>query len=152
MQSMFGPILLTVLLNICQIFQPVAGIDCQDTCATCYQDLAKALIDTENNKYSLSRGFFPPDAVPPVLVKITYNFKNCSTCRSKTWYYTEGAFYIYQPLEVFVFRSLFFSPISIRQGTVDLQLPAECFDAPSEFYQLLTQRVSYSFIGAYVLL
>jgi len=48
-----------------------------------------------------------------------------------------------------VFRSLFFSSISIRQGTVELQLPAECFDAPSEFMELLTQKVSYP-LAAYV--
>jgi len=151
---MFGVILLPVLLNIFLGFQPVAGIDCSNTCETCYQRLADSLTETGNNKYNLSRGFFPPDAVPPVLVKVTYHFINCTPptpCSSKTWYWTEGAYYIYQPLEVFVFRSLFFSPISIRQGTVELQLPAECLDAPSEFYELLTQKVSSSLSAVYVL-
>ena len=151
MQKMFGVILLPVLLNVFLGFQPVAGIDCSNTCETCYQTLANSLINTGNNKYNLSRGFFPPDAVPPVLVKVTYHFNNCSNCSSKTWYWTAGTFYIYQPLEVFVFRSLFFSPISIRQGAVELQLPEECFDAPSEFYELLTQKVSSSLSAVCVL-
>lgn len=142
MQSMFGVLLLPFLLSACLNFPRIAGLDCQNT----YQELAQDLIETGNNIYSLSKGFFPPDAAEPVLVKVIYHFQNCPTCDSKTWYWTGGAFYIYQPLEVFVFRSLFFSPISFRQETVELQLPESCYGASSDFFELLTQRVSILFV------
>lgn len=149
MQGVIG----VILLSACVSFQPVLG-DCfngsYDNCATCYQTLANAMLNTDDNKYNLSRGFFPPDAAPPVVVKVTYRFKGCNVSSSKgshcekVWYWTQGSFYIYQPLKIFMFRSLFFSPISVRQDSLYLNLPEECsVKASDAFFILLTQRVSF---------
>lgn len=135
MWRMLRVILLPVVLGASLSFQLVAG-DCfngsYDNCATCYQTLANALIDTDDNKYNLSRVFFPLETAPPVVVKVTYHFKECSTSTfnatdcDRIWYWMEGTFYLYQPLEVFVYRSLFFSSPAKRQGSIELNLPYEC--------------------------
>jgi hypothetical protein len=74
-------LLLTSVLQFCVSFPAVAG-DCYDdpsnnnksydNCATCYQTLANALLNTEDNKYHLSNAFFPDDAVQPVEVQAVY--------------------------------------------------------------------------------
>ena len=147
---MLRVILLRAVLSASLSFQLIAG-DCfngsYDNCATCYQTLANALIDTDDNKYSLSRGFFPPDTSTPALIKITYHFKECDTSSAtdcdRIWYWTMGTFYLYQPLEVFVYRSLFFSSPAVRQSSLELNLPDECrVNASDDFYMYLTQRVS----------
>lgn len=154
MQGVFGVILLLAVLSACVSFQPVVG-DCfngsYDNCATCYQTLVNAMLNTDDNKYDLSRGFFPPDSTPPVVVRVKYHFKGCNVSRSNAthcdtvWYWTQGTFYIYQPLEIFMFRSLFFSPINSRQDSLDLNLPDECsVDGSQNFFKLLTQRVSFA--------
>ena len=152
MRSMLQVILLPVVLSVSLSFQQVAG-GCfngsYDNCATCYQTLANALIDTDDNRYSLSRAFFPPDTATPVVVKVTYHFKECNissfnaTDCDRIWYWTVGTFYLYQPLEVFVHRSLFFSSPAVRQSSLELNLPDECrVNASDDLYRFLTQRVS----------
>ena len=69
--------LLSVVLLVFISIPAVAG-DCYDdppnnksynNCATCYQTLANALINTGDNKYRLSSGFFPDT---PVQVRVEY--------------------------------------------------------------------------------
>ena len=148
--------LISVLLQLCISFPAVAG-DCYDdplnnnksynNCATCYQTLANALVKTEDNKYNLSRTFFPINAPPPVQVKVMY-VKSSDKMIQSTWYWLMGGFYVFQPLELFLYRSLFFSPPSLRRGSVTLILPDECFGKPLThdteiFFQYITQRVSF---------
>ena len=38
-----------------------------------YQTFANALVNTGDNKYKLSKLFFPIDDIPPIQVEITYN-------------------------------------------------------------------------------
>jgi len=152
MRSKLRVILLKSVLSASLSFQQVAGVcfnGSYDNCATCYQTLANALIDTDDNRYSLSRAFFPPDTATPVVVKVTYHFKECDTSTSdatdcdRIWYWTVGTFYLYQPLEVFVYRSLFFSSPAVSQSSLELNLPNECrVNASDDFYVYLTQRVS----------
>ena len=123
-------LVLVLILQFCISFPAVAG-DCfdkpsnnksYDNCGTCYQTLAHALLETEDNKYQLSKAFFPDDEVEPVEVQALYvPEEQCNTtkyCDSDqdsidntiiTWYWVTGEFYIYQPLQIFVYRSLFFS-------------------------------------------
>ena len=167
-------ILVLVLISVLQFsitFPAVAG-DCyddpqknnksHDNCATCYQTLVNALIDTEDNKYHLEKTFFPDDSVRPVQVTVEYlpvsdtedvdydvnctaNNTNCATNLDTTWYWIMGEFYVYQPLDVFVYRSLLFAPPQWRQKSVELYLPNQCFiDSGNynDFFGHLTQRVS----------
>jgi hypothetical protein len=159
-------LLLTSVLQFCVSFPAVAG-DCYDdpsnnnksydNCATCYQTLANALLNTEDNKYHLGNAFFPDNAVPPVEVRAVYIPETeCNTttkfCKenqadngtaNRTWFWLAGEFYIYQPLEIFVDRSLFFSPPSWRQECAVLCLPEQCLttNVSKNFFKFLTQRV-----------
>ena len=75
------PLLVLVLILQLSISFPAVAGDCYnelsnkkfnysyDNCATCYQTLANALLNTGDNKYRLSKAFFPDDAVQPVVVK-----------------------------------------------------------------------------------
>ena len=126
-----------------------------NNCDTCYRTLVNALLNTDNNKYNISTTMFPLDHVPPIYVEVYYvNTDDCETIKStdiktfcesnpnrQLWYWTAGTFYVYQPLDVFYYRSLFFSDPSWRTGTLSVCIPADCA-ATEEFYRTLTQRVS----------
>ena len=155
-------LVLVLILQFCISFPAVAG-DCYDdppnnksydNCATCYQTLANALLNTGDNKYQLGRAFFPDDAVPPLEVRAVYKpATQCNTthnCDSdlddnitNTWYWLTGKFYIYQHLDIFLYRSLFFSPPRWRQKCVILCLPDQCLSTmkSDDFFKFLTQRV-----------
>ena len=152
------PLLVLVLisaLQLCISFPAVAG-DCYDephnnksydNCATCYQTLANALVNTGDNKYQLSDMFFPIDAVTPVQVEVTYI--SISNVTARIMYWLKGGFFVFQPLELIVYRSLFFSPPSWRRESITLELPDQCFDKSNKsdkYFQHVTQRVSSYFI------
>ena len=174
---MYALLVLSLLVQFFNSFPTTAG-DCYDSplnnksydnCATCYQTLANALINTGDNKYQLGRSFFPADSVTPVEVRVEYvpesqcNTENISCDSDETphtkpctsyeedqprndttrWYWLAGEFYAFQPLNLFLFRSLFFSPPAWRKECVVLCLPDECLsDISADFFQYLTQRVS----------
>ena len=119
-------------------------------CATCYQTFANALINTGDNKYRLSRAFFPVSAASPVEVEVSYQRKSDDVVL-QTFFWVMGGFYVFQPLDVFLYRSLFFSPPNFRKGDVTVVLPDECFGDESNFtttselygfFEFTTQRVS----------
>ena len=60
---------------------------------------------------------------------------------NETWIWTTGAFYLFQPLQVFQFTSLLFGNPDFRSGTITLTLPADCADAQVAIMETLTQRV-----------
>lgn len=135
---------------------PIVAADCfssgnYDNCATCYQTFANALINTSDNKYNLSKAFFPTHKAISVHVRVEY-IRVSNTSDSKTYFWIMGGFYLIQPLDVFLYRSLFFSPPSYRQESVTVTLPDECFTNDTmtdftkktneEFFQYATQRVS----------
>ena len=160
---MYPLLVLVLILQFSISFPAVAG-DCYDeppnnksydNCATCYQTLANALLNTGDNKYQLSKAFFPHDAVQPVVVKVVYkpdtqcNTTNCSDSEqdpddntTSTWYWLAGEMYVYQPLEIFLYRSLLFSPPWWRQQCLVLCLPEPCLSmTDSNITKFLTQRV-----------
>ena len=154
--------LVFVLLSVLQLcitsFPAVAG-DCwdeppnnmsYDNCATCYQTFANALINTADNKYHLSEAFLTIGAVPPVQVEVTYSRMSTDIMTdesndTRAWYWVKGGFYVFQPLELFLYRSIFFSPPTWRQDSLKLMLPDQCFvesNQSENFFRYATQRVS----------
>ena len=129
-----------------------------DNCYRCYQTLANALINTGDNKYQLGRRFFPDDQAAPIEVQVKYELDDQSISAffgndsfgkdSVLWYWLAGEFYIFQPLQLFLYRSLFFSPPPWRSQKVTLQLPYNCLmsDVPDEYFEYLTQRVSIAYL------
>ena len=145
-------ILVLVLISVLQFsisFPAVAG-DCYkdppnngsyDNCDTCYQTLANAIINTKDNKYKLSVTFFPSKAAPPVQVEISFN-----TCSNpKKWYWLRGGYYVFLPIQLLMYHSLFFSPSDLRHDSVTLELPEKCYNQTTrkndEMLELV-QRVS----------
>ena len=173
---MYAVLALSLVLQFFNSFPTIAG-DCYDSplnnksydnCATCYQTLANALINTGDNKYRLGRSFSPDNAVTPVEVRVEYVPESqCNTeifCEADEtphtepctpdeedqprngttrWYWLAEEFYAFQPLNLLEIRSLFFSPPSWRKECVVLCLPDECLlNISADFFQYLTQRVS----------
>lgn len=159
-----GPVVVLVLISVlCVNFPAVAG-DCYDdpldnnrsynNCNSCYETLVNALINTADNKYQLGRTFFPSDDVIPVQVRVIYKPINGTADNNCTadlesldtiWYWLMGDFYAYQPVDVFHYRSLFFTPPSWHKQSVELFLPSQCFCNSGnyyDFFEYLTQRVS----------
>ena len=141
---MYSPVLLVISLAILLVanFPAVVG-DCYSdnnysNCATCYQTFANAIVNTEDNKYRLSRAFFPTRNAASVQVKVTYK-RNLNTTDAIIYFWVTGGFYLIQPLEVFLYRSLFFSSPSYRHESVTVFLPDDCFgtesnDTVTEFF------------------
>lgn len=126
-----------------------AAADCSNqgqSCDQCFQKLANYLINTSDNKYNLRRAFFPLERASPVFMTVTYQYIDTNTSNisipSQTWYWSDGAFYFFQPLGEFQFTSLFFGNPELRSGELNINLPAECASAPEEFMTELTQLVS----------
>ena len=171
-------LVLILILQLCIRFPAVAG-DCYNetadrskkyaNCETCYQTLANALIDTADNKYQLGEMFFPTDDVTPAQVEVIYmsssesernldcetlknttDIKNIEEYTEFTWYWLTGEIYVYQPLELFQYRSLFFTPLQIRHKCLILYLPSSCLNSSGqyydEFFEYLTQRVRRPYI------
>ena len=116
-----------------------------NNCATCYQTLANAIVDTADNKYEISRAFFPAENVASVHVKVTYRSESNQNSQI-TYFWVMGGFYVIQPLNVFIYRSLFFSPPTYRQESVTVMLPDQCFEDlaksnDEKFLKFATQRV-----------
>lgn len=108
-----------------------------------YSKLETALTTNENNKYQLSRAFFPPVDNPPEFVTVRYTFMQSKT---QTWYWSTFTSSFIHPPEVMQFMSLFFGkPHAFFAGEVELDLTNESIvgcDDDLEQMQLLTQRVS----------
>jgi hypothetical protein len=64
---------------------------------------------------------------------------------NNTWFWSKSMFYLFQPLHVFQFTSLFFSDTELQWETLNLTLPTECANADDSHMKLLTQRVSLKF-------
>lgn len=143
------------MLLLCVVISfPVTVVgDCYDdladnnksynNCATCYQTFANALVNTADNKYRLSRAFFPVHFAPPVEVEVSYESKTPGL-KSRHFFWLTGGFYVFQPVYIFLYRSLYFSAPKYRRKGVIITLPDSCFDNSSteDFFDYATQRVS----------
>lgn len=140
-------VLVLVLISVLQLsinIPTVAG-DCftdGENCDTCYQTLAISLINSGDNKYILSQAFFPTDSALPIQVDVVYTDGENMT---EEYYWLKEGFYVIQPVELFFYRSLFFSRPQWRKESITLQLPRICFEAvESDLLERLTQRVRSS--------
>ena len=111
-----------------------------DNCATCYQTFSNALVNTEDNKFQLSMAFFPINDAPSVQVEVIYQSNDSTSNSSRRFFWITGGFFIFQPLDVFLYRSLFFSVPTYRKENVTIILPETCF-GNDIFFEYATQRV-----------
>jgi len=149
-------IILTAVLS-CLLHKAMAdcsnqGSDEDKRCDRCYQTLLSFLVNTSDNKYHLQKAFYPPDRISPAFVKVIYQYDNLSIT-NQTWYWSIGSFYFYQPPRLLQDTSLFFGNPTWQVGSVTVTLPTQCRNAPEEFMEQLTQKVStenrYGKVGPY---
>lgn len=114
----------------------------ENNCSNNFFLMEQSLLLSTDNRFNLMKTFYPPREAHPVLVKINYSFDGVENSTT-TWFWSESEFYLIQPLEIFMFTSLFFSNMPYRKSELSLLLDKECVTAPDQYLELLTTRVSY---------
>ena len=109
-----------------------------DSCSSSYHLLERDLLSSTDNRYQISRAYYPTRSPRPVVVRIRYCYPDGT---NETWYWSESQFYLIQPLEIFQFTSLFFSNLPSRQTEATIMLSQQCAEVDNEFLETLTQRV-----------
>ena len=119
----------------------------ENDCSKCYTFLAEQVTKHDRNLFEIQDVFFPPNGPPPVFVTVIYTFKDevdfgDGKNITEIWFWSTSTFYLFQPLHVFQFTSLFFSDTQLQWSEANLTLPLNCENASEAHKQLLTQRVS----------
>ena len=65
---------------------------------------------------------------------------------TNVWFWSESEFYFIQPLEIFLYTSLFFANQPYRQSSLTLELSPDCLNAEELYMKVLTQRVSLNVV------
>jgi hypothetical protein len=125
-------------------------------CSKCYIELAGQVTKQDRNLFNIQNTFYPTDGQPPVFVTVLYVYKDSDdelkdgiyagdeedSNNTEVWFWSKSAFYLFQPLYVFQFTSLFFSDTELQWAALNLTLPTDCANASYPHMKLLTQRVS----------
>ena len=111
---------------------------------SCFSYLVAQIQKNDKNLFEIQNVFLPPDTAQPVFVVVTYHFQDAESEENITeiWFWSTSIFYIWQPLHVFQFTSLFFSDTRLLASEANLTLPLVCANASDAHKKLLTQRVS----------
>ena len=109
-------------------------------CSSSFHLLEADLLSRPQNRFQLTTNFFPPRDANPVIIKVNYKYDGSNV--TNVWFWSESEFYFIQPLEIFLYTSLFFANQPFRQGTITLELSADCLNADILHMKVLTQRVS----------
>ena len=112
----------------------------QSGCSSSFHLLEADLLSRPDNRFHLATKFFPPRDANPVMVKVDYRYEGSNV--TNVWFWSESEFYFLQPLEIFLYTSLFFANQPYRMGSVSLVLSTDCLDVEMFHIKALTQRVS----------
>ena len=111
-------------------------------CSVCYHTLKESLLKRDDNVRKLSETFFPPRKNQPEFVEVKYQFGENTNSDSQVWFWTHDSSYLFFPIEIFQYLSLFFGkPASLFSQKVNLTLDEDCSGASNDIMLLLTQRV-----------
>ena len=113
-------------------------------CSSSFHLLEADLLSRPQNRFLLSTKFFPPRDANPVIIKVDYVYEDSNM--TNVWFWSESEFYFIQPLEIFLYTSLFFANQPYRQSSLTLELSPDCLDAQELYMRVLTQRVSIAII------
>ena len=111
-------------------------------CSSSFHLLEADLLSRPQNRFLLSTKFFPPRDANPVVIKVDYVYEDSNM--TNVWFWSESEFYFIQPLEIFLYTSLFFANQPYRQSSLTLELSPDCLDAEELYMRILTQRVSHA--------
>ena len=135
-QPLFGILMLSSITTLLRAQQ--TSVD--SSCTSSFHFLEASLLSHPQNRYNLTETFFPPRDANPVIVEVNYKFGNSNV--TKVFFWSESAFYFIQPLEIFLYTSLFFANQPYRKSDINLELSTDCLDAGELHMKILTQRVS----------
>ena len=127
--------LFLLLISSCGA-QPTSA---ESACSSSFHLLEADLLSRPQNRLQLTTKFFPPRDANPVIIKVDYNYNGSNV--TNIWFWSESEFYFIQPLEIFLYTSLFFANQPYRKSSVTLELSADCLNAEDLHMRLLTQRV-----------
>ena len=113
----------------------------EDDCSQCYALLVSQITQHDANLFNLTSAFFPAEEESPAFITVYYHYSDMPDA-IKVWFWSTSTFYLFQPIHVFQFTSLFFSDTSLQVSELNLTLRADCIDASDDKMMLLTQRVS----------
>ncbi len=113
----------------------------ENDCSKCYSLLVANVTDDDRNQFNLQYAFFPPNYTSPVFVTVYYRYDN-DPGSEQVWFWSTSTFYLFHPLHVFQFTSLFFSDVELDTAELYLTLHPDCQNATEDSMKLLTQRVS----------
>ena len=121
--------------------------DEENDCSKCYSLLVANITEDDTNIFNLTYAFFPPDAASPALVVVFYHYSDDSGNEidindTDVWFWSKSTFYLFHPLHVFQFTSLFFSDLGLESSEVHQTLHQDCRNSSKKHMRLLTQRVS----------
>ena len=149
--------LLRVLLLLFLLPAVLCAPDSSEVCTpeeiencSCFSYLVEQVRENDKNLFEVQNIFLPPNAAPPVFVVVVYHFQDAERDESATevWFWSTSIFYIWQPLNVFQFTSLFFADNTMLASEAHLTLPLQCINASDAHKKLLTQRVSPQWLCA----
>ena len=110
-------------------------------CSSSFHLLEADLLSRPHNRFLLSTKFFPPRDANPVIIKVDYVYEDSNF--TSVWFWSESEFYFIQPLEIFLYTSLFFANQPYRQSTLTLELSPDCINAQDLHMKVLTQHVRH---------
>ena len=140
---MIGSLIASLLMVL--LLQPSSGAGqsnsttAEPTCANSFHLLEADLLSRPQNRFFLSTKFFPPRDANPVIIKVDYVYEDSNI--TNVWFWSESEFYFIQPLEIFLYTSLFFANQPYRQSTLTLELSPDCINAVELHMKVLTQKV-----------
>ena len=114
------------------------------TCSSSFHLLEADLLSRPQNRFLLLTKFFPPRDANPVVIKVDYVYEESNI--TNVWFWSESEFYFIQPLEIFLYTSLFFANQPYRQSSLTLELSPDCLNAEELYMKVLTQRVSLNLV------
>ena len=129
---LFGILLFSLLLS-------ASSTTAESACSSSFHLLEADLLSRPQNRLQLTTKFFPPRDANPVIIKVDYNYNGSNV--TNIWFWSESEFYFIQPLEIFLYTSLFFANQPYRESSVTLELSADCLNVEKQHMKLLTQRV-----------
>ena len=127
----------SILLSISPLSEAQPAV-----CSSSFHLLEADLLSRPQNRFLLSTKFFPPRDANPVVIKVDYVYEDSNM--TNVWFWSESEFYFIQPLEIFLYTSLFFANQPYRQSSLTLELSPDCLDAEELYMRILTQRVSHA--------
>ena len=138
---------LGIVMFLVALAAVVQGQNEYENCTTNYFVLEEAVFKTNDNLFTLTTTFYPPERNNPLYVSVTYKALDTNTTVKYQW--SSAVLYHIVPPHIIRYLSLLFCYIEDnRIVDLELELPEECESLiqnsnASDFLLIFTQRVIF---------